>query len=98
MKNTEDYKSEQEYEEIFEDRIKQLNKYYNLLEDGYEFDIDYAYGGARLVKRKKDTSAERDLSVRFYYDEDGAADYDAFMEMLNTIINVMREIEKNVRD
>lgn len=88
MKDTEDYMSEEDYEDIFADRITQMNMLHQM--DGYEYDIDFAYGGARLVKRNIKTGGEADLSVRFYYDEDGTADYDAFMELLNTILAVMR--------
>lgn len=88
MRGTDDYKTEAEYEAIFADRIDSMNKLFSMKE--HKFALDYAYGGVRLVKRKNDTGGEADLSTRFFYDEEGTADYDAFMELLNTAINVLR--------
>lgn len=92
----EDYKTEEEYEEIFEEKIKILNAYDFLGED-YEFSTDYAYGGVRLTKRRKNTGGESDLSPRYYYDDEDTdtQDYDAFLDMLNTMINVLREIKNS---
>ena len=92
MKDTEDYRSEEDYEDIFADRICQLNDF--VIGKDWEFDCDFAYGGVRLVKKNKKTGAETDLSVRFFYDEDGTADYDAFMELLNAVRNTLRELNK----
>ena len=91
----EDYKTEEEYKEIFEEKIKILNAY-DFLGEGYEFSPDYAYGGVRLTKRRKNTGGESDLSPRYYYDDEDndTQDYDAFLDMLNTMINVLREIKK----
>lgn len=91
----EDYKTEEEYEEIFEEKIKILNAYDFLGED-YEFSPDYVCGGVRLTKRRKNTGGESDLSSRYYYDDEDTdtQDYDAFLDMLNTMINVLREIKK----
>lgn len=93
MKDTEDYRSEEDYEDIFADRICQLNDF--VIDEDWEFDCDFAYGGVRLVKKFKKTGAEIDLSTRFFYDEDGTADYDAFMELLNAVRNVLKVMEKN---
>ena len=89
MKGTEDYLSEEEYEAHFKELIKTINELCPL--DGYKFGINYAYGGARLVKRNLATGGESNLSNRFYYDEDGTADYDAFESMLVAIINILKE-------
>ena len=88
MRNSNDYKSEDEYEAIFEDRVETLNRMLPL--DGAKYALDYAYGGVRLVKKNIATGGETDLSCRFYYDEDETADYDAFMETLNAIISVLK--------
>lgn len=95
----EDYKTEEEYEAIFEERIKTLNNY-NFLDENYEFSTDYAYGGVRLTKRRKNTGGESDLSPRYYYDDEDTdtQDYDAFLDMLNTMINVLREIKKDEQE
>lgn len=92
MKGTDEYRSEEDYEDIFADRIVQLNDY--IQGKDWEFDCDFAYGGVRLVKKYKKTGAELDLSCRFFYDEDGTADYDAFMELLNAVRNTLRETNK----
>ena len=92
MRGTEDYKTEEEYEAIFADRIDSMNKLFPMKE--HKFALDYAYGGVRLVKRKNDTGGEADLSTRFYYDEDGTADYDAFMELLEATTNVLRIVKE----
>lgn len=89
MKDTDGYLSEEDYTDIFADRITQMNWLAPM--DGYEYDLDFAYGGVRLVKKNINTGGETDLSARFFYDEDGTADYDAFMELLNAIINVMKK-------
>lgn len=87
MRNSDNYKSEEEYKAIFEDRVETLNRMSPL--DGAKYALDYAYGGVRLVKKNIATGGETDLSCRFFYDEDETADYDAFMETLNTVINVL---------
>lgn len=88
MAHIDDYKTEEEYEAIFADRIETMNALMPM--DDYEYALDYAYFGVRLVKRNKATGGEADLSTRFFYDEDDTEDYDAFMELLNTVINVLR--------
>ena len=90
----EDYLTEEEYEEIFKDKVAILNSY-GLLEDGYEFSLDYAYDGVRLTKKRKSSGGESDMSYRFFYDdEENYSDYEAFKCMLDAMINVLREIKK----
>ena len=61
----------------------------------HKFDIDYAYGGARLVSKKIDTGAKADLSRRYYYDDGNEPDYDDMCEMLDTIIAVLKAKRDN---
>lgn len=56
----------------------------------HKFDIDYAYGGARLVSKKTDTGAESDLSRRYYYADDDEPDYDDMCDMLDAIVAVLK--------
>lgn len=95
MKNTDEYKTEEEYEAIFAQQVDILNQVCPL-KDGQEFCLNYAYGGVRLTKGVPH-GGQADMSVRFFYDEDGTADYDAFMDMLYAITNVLMVAKREGR-
>lgn len=83
--------TEEEWEARINGRVETINGLGRLTK-GYEFDTDYAYGGCRLVRKNTETGAKLDLSRRYYYDEDGEPDYDDMCEMLDAIIEVLKEI------
>lgn len=84
----------EEYEEYFADRIETLN---SMVKDkGFVFTLNYAYDGVRLCKRRIGSSGESDLSCRFFYDQDEyeTSNYEAFKDMLNTLINVLMAVKE----
>lgn len=54
--------------------------------------LSYAYDGVRLCKQVNGSSGMSDLSCRFFYDQDEyeTSNYDAFKDMLNTLINTLQ--------
>lgn len=80
----------EEYEEYFADRVKTLNTL--VADKDWHFELNYAYDGVRLCKQVNGSSGMSDLSCRFFYDQDEyeTSNYDAFKDMLNTLVNTLQ--------
>ena len=61
---------------------------------GWQFALEFAYGGARLVLRKDGSGANSHLGRRFYYDEEGEPDYHDMCEELDCTLEILRAIKR----